>query len=63
VVIIVSTAEQVESYVSRAPKTARGKTAAAERPWTGKHRAESRRRRLGLGRMFYVARHRGARQH
>ena len=48
-----STADQVERYVGRAAKT----TARVDIERTGKHRAETR-ARLGLHRLFYVARHR-----
>jgi hypothetical protein len=59
VVIIVSTADQVESYVGRGPRTAQLESVAPASPtWTGCHRAEAR-TRLTFGRMFYVARHRG----
>jgi hypothetical protein len=56
VVIIVSTADQVESYVGRGARTAQVES--VDRSWTGCHRAEAR-TRFTIGRMFYVARHRG----
>jgi hypothetical protein len=56
VVINVSTADQIESYVGRGTRTTQVESVTP--PWTGCHRAEAR-TRLTIGRMFYVARHRG----